>query len=52
MDLLPTLTTACPLPNTRPDIDGRDLTALLFSDKDEPSPHDVYYNADALEAVR
>jgi hypothetical protein len=35
-----------------PDIDGRDLTALLFSDKDEPSPHDVYYNADALEAVR
>jgi arylsulfatase A-like enzyme len=54
MDLLPTLTTACSLPKTRPDIDGRDLTELLFSDKDEPSPHDIfyYYNADALEAVR
>ena len=54
MDLLRTLTTACSLPNTRPDIDGRDLTELLFSDEDEPSPHDIfyYYNADALEAVR
>lgn len=54
MDLLPTFTAVCSLPRPRSDIDGRDLTYLLFHEDAAQAPREVflYYNADALEAVR
>lgn len=54
MDFLPTFTSICSLPGPRQEIDGRDLTPLLFDSQDESSPHEVFYyfNADSLEAVR